>query len=248
MTVTASSLAFFWINNVQDGIQETVGSSVSEVPTGSSRLNIINMRGDGFTVQNVGSETVSNVSVLVNGELNSYDLDAPLAPGEAVTITFDTALEQGLEHTVQLVTSDGTTTSNTVPEDEAVSEAGYSPNLDTEADNNQELCENSGYIWFSGYVTGNDGNCCGDDAIEYFSNITNLCYNAFFYNIKTGFYLLSGSDYLLNGTSEYDYSGYSVGSGDFNCDSIDDALLGARWFSPNGATSSGQFYVNYIVE
>jgi hypothetical protein len=64
------------------------------------------MRGDGVTVQNVGCDTVGNVSVLINGVLTGYDLDSPLSPGDAVIIPF-LSQEEGEDVCVTVVLANG---------------------------------------------------------------------------------------------------------------------------------------------
>jgi hypothetical protein len=56
---------------------------------------------------------------------------------------------------------------------------------------------------------------------------------------------LNGSNgFRLDGTAEYDQSGFSVsGAGDINGDGIDDLIVGACCADPNGVTDSGSSYV-----
>ena len=60
---------------------------------------------------------------------------------------------------------------------------------------------------------------------------------------------LNGTNgFQINGTDEYDYSGYSVSSaGDVNGDGIDDLIIGAYGASPDGKSGAGESYVVYGV-
>jgi hypothetical protein len=67
ITVGASVLAFVWVTNTQGSLEESVSAGVSEAPgSETSRLQIISMRGNGITIQNVGSNSINNVSILIN--------------------------------------------------------------------------------------------------------------------------------------------------------------------------------------
>ena len=60
------------MSSVQAGLQEDVGAGLGELPGSScSRLQLISMRGDGVTVQNVGCDTVGNVTALVEDVWNN---------------------------------------------------------------------------------------------------------------------------------------------------------------------------------
>lgn len=119
MTVGAATLAFFWISNVQGGIQEAAGTSIMQNAGSScSRFSIISTRGDGITVSNVGCDSVGNISLLIDGELTEYDLDAPLAPGDAVTIPFSN-LQEGEDHCVTIALANGETVT------ECISDCSY---------------------------------------------------------------------------------------------------------------------------
>jgi flagellin-like protein len=104
------------------------------------------------------------------------------------------------------------------------------------------LANNLTNIWFTGTVTGSNDACCGDDSIESFSNGTNSCVNNSYYDIFTGIIELSDVNVTLNGIDEYDQSGWSVSSGDFNGDGISDVLIGAHYADPN-SDNSGESYI-----
>ncbi|MBN1923729.1 MAG: hypothetical protein JW791_03125 [Nanoarchaeota archaeon] len=107
MTVAASAAAFLWMNSVQSSIQESAGASIeSSTVSSCSRLNLISMRGDEVVVQNVGCDNITSVNLLINGVLTGYDLEAPLAPGEAAKIDY-TAQTLGEDLDVIIVLGNG---------------------------------------------------------------------------------------------------------------------------------------------
>ncbi len=107
MTVGAVGVAFFWMSNVQSSLQESVGSSVGAAPgSDCSRLSIVSVRGDGVTVSNVGCDTVSNVSLVIDGVLTEFGLGSPLPPGGATTISFS-SLGEGESHCVTITLPSG---------------------------------------------------------------------------------------------------------------------------------------------
>lgn len=126
MTVGASVLAFFWVTSVQSSAQEQVGSSIEGAPgTGKTRLNIISMRGDGVTVQNVGLNNVESITLIIDGMLEEYDLPNPLNPGSATIVSFSQVLQKDTAHTVSVVSDGVVTSSQSVNAKEASEEAGY---------------------------------------------------------------------------------------------------------------------------
>ncbi|MBN1923731.1 MAG: hypothetical protein JW791_03135 [Nanoarchaeota archaeon] len=125
MTIGAAALAFFWITSVQSNIQETVGGNVEgSAGRDCSRLNLISIRGDGAIVQNVGCDTISSVNFFINGVLTSYDLEQPLAPGQAATINY---LKQtaGEDLTVMVVLDNGVKSSLLSPADYNTPQSGF---------------------------------------------------------------------------------------------------------------------------
>ncbi|MBN1923730.1 MAG: VCBS repeat-containing protein [Nanoarchaeota archaeon] len=177
MTIGAAGLAFFWINNVQTNIQETVGSNVEGSAGGDcTRLNLISIKGDSAVVQNVGCDTIDSVNMLINGVLTEYDLDQPLAPGEVGIITYANE-EAYAPLTVEIDWGTGSTQLSS-PADENTPEAGYCEPGSCPVDCEESSCS-APYIMFYGAISSNDAincPCCGDDGYsDYFYNSTHMC-------------------------------------------------------------------------
>jgi hypothetical protein len=178
MTVGASVLAFIWVGNVQSNIQESTAGAIATAPGADcSRLQIIAMRGDEVTVSNVGCDIISNVTLVIDGELTDYDLINPLGPGEAGTI-FYANLTNGTDHCVKVVLESGLSTEICVDRELATEEAGYSPSVIEGCFETIGGCTN-GNVWFTGDITTTTNTtcaCCGDDSrSDVFYNSTHLC-------------------------------------------------------------------------
>ncbi|MBN1923435.1 MAG: hypothetical protein JW791_01590 [Nanoarchaeota archaeon] len=94
MTVSASVAAFIWMTTTQAGFQETAGGRLEEAPgTDCSRLSLISVRSEGAVVQNTGCDDITKIRAIVDGVYTEYDLDIPLAPGEATTFYFNDKLD-----------------------------------------------------------------------------------------------------------------------------------------------------------
>ena len=63
MTVGASVMGFVWINSISSSVQESTGSQIENNNNlgSGSRLNIISVRGDGVSVQNVGNDNINMI-------------------------------------------------------------------------------------------------------------------------------------------------------------------------------------------
>ena len=172
MTVGSAIIGFIWIEQVTVNAQERTGASVESSSGGeATRLNIVSVKGDGIVVENVGSQTIDNVTLFLNDELTEYDLTEPLSPGSATIILYNPANEsEDLEVTIIPISSSGGSTSVGLPvsetslADQNTPEAGY---LDWEA---YLACVGAGDTWFFGVVESDD-KCC-DEAGEYFTNAT----------------------------------------------------------------------------
>ncbi len=89
MTISAASIVFIWFNMVQSDVQESTGAAFEDSAISScSQIQLLGIRGDGLTLQNTGCDTISSVSLLINGVLTDYDLESPLSPGQSVTIQY----------------------------------------------------------------------------------------------------------------------------------------------------------------
>ncbi|VVB76158.1 BNR repeat-like domain protein [Candidatus Tiddalikarchaeum anstoanum] len=126
MTIIAFAASFLWINNVQTRLQESAGSALttSSGISACSRLNIISMRGDGIVVQNSGCEAIQKVTLIIDGQLTSYDLTTPLLPGSATTITY-TSLAPSESHCVKALLNDGTSSQTCSSALRNTQESGY---------------------------------------------------------------------------------------------------------------------------
>lgn len=145
ITIGASTLAFFWVAGVQEGVQETASESIeSQSISGSENFQVISLRGDGVTIHNVGSSQIENVSIIIDGELTGYGLNSPLSPGEAAFISFTQPLRQNEEHTISVAGGMGITASKTVSAGDADEESGYSPqcSVDSDCDDIKPCTEN----------------------------------------------------------------------------------------------------------
>ncbi len=222
MTVSAALMAYFWISNIQTDLQNTVGSSVSgSSMSDCSRIQIISARGDRITLQNMGCDTISNVTLLIDGVLTSYDLSAPIAPGESAIITFD-ALEAVTLHSWIVGLDNGVTTSYTSPAARNTPSGGFCEGLACDAVSCEESSCISPYIMFTDYIMG--GNelfcpCCGDDgnSDNFYESVKMCSYGGVVYE----------ADSLLVEDSLGDRTNYSIGKG--VCE-----LKGGVWFEGNG--------------
>lgn len=166
VTVAATILAFVWINSLQANVQENAGTSISDSSTGGcSRLQVISMRGDGVTVSNVGCDTVESVTLLIDGELTSYDLNSPLSPGEAGTITFGN-LVKGSEHCVSIVLSNGRVVQQCTSAGDATAEAGFTDECTEDSECiSSNPCKNGscvgGVCSFTNFPNGPKTGCTG---------------------------------------------------------------------------------------
>ncbi|VVB80767.1 Repeat domain in Vibrio, Colwellia, Bradyrhizobium and Shewanella [uncultured archaeon] len=107
MTVVSVAASFFWVTSVSSTLEENAGSQIgSNTLSACSRINFISMRGDEVVVQNTGCDTLTNITLLIDGVLTNYDLSAPLAPGDSAVISYG-ALSSGVRHCVSLFTLGG---------------------------------------------------------------------------------------------------------------------------------------------
>jgi len=102
ITLVAGVGAYAWFNTIQSDLQESTTAGVENFPgSDCSQLNLIAMRGDGVVISNVGCDTIGTINIFIDGVLTTYDLNEPLEPGQASTISY-TALEAYQAHTVQV--------------------------------------------------------------------------------------------------------------------------------------------------
>ena len=108
ITVGASVVAFSWISSVSGRVEESAGGSITQGPAGSStRLQLISVRGDGVTVQNLGDDSVSEVLLIIDDILQEYNLSSPLDPGEAVFVPLNQSLAIDENHVFEIVNIGG---------------------------------------------------------------------------------------------------------------------------------------------
>jgi len=179
ITIVAGTSAFLWVNTIQSDLQESITSNVESFPgSDCSHLNLIAMRGDSVVISNTGCDAVGNVSIFIDGVLTSYDLNAPLEPGKATTISY-TALSANESHTLQIVLDNGKIVSKTISSYDATSEAGFTGGEEApEGFTCEESSCNAPYTMFTGTIlnsTNNNCPCCGDDGFnDVFYNSTHM--------------------------------------------------------------------------
>jgi len=174
ITLVAGVGAYAWFNTIQSDLQESTTAGVENFPgSDCSQLNLIAMRGDGIVVSNTGCDTIGTINIFIDGVLTTYDLNEPLEPGQASTISY-TALEAYQAHTVQVTLNNGKTASKTIPKEQATTESGFrEPGCD-------ELTCSSPNVMFYGKIMNTINNatcaCCGDDGFsDVFYNSTYMC-------------------------------------------------------------------------
>ncbi|VVB76372.1 Repeat domain in Vibrio, Colwellia, Bradyrhizobium and Shewanella [Candidatus Tiddalikarchaeum anstoanum] len=106
ITIITASAAFVWISSVQTSLEESAGGAILGSLGGCSRVSLISMRGDRVIVQNTGCDDISNITLLIDNILTSYDLSAPLSPGNSAIISFSNLLV-GEDHCVKVLLSNG---------------------------------------------------------------------------------------------------------------------------------------------
>ncbi len=135
MTIVAVSVAFFWTTGVQSVLTEEAGTSVGAASVSDcSRLSIVSVRGNSITVSNTGCDTVSNMSLVVDGVLTNYGLNESLSPGEATTVSFVEPMRAGEEHCITVTLPSGVKSTECSSAESNTESAGYAPQCETSID------------------------------------------------------------------------------------------------------------------
>ncbi len=87
LTIVASVGAYFFITSEVGELQNS--GAIEESPyLDNSRLNLVSITGSQALVRNDGTSPVTEIVVLINGEVLNYTLDTPIQPGEFREITY----------------------------------------------------------------------------------------------------------------------------------------------------------------
>ncbi len=123
LTIVASVGAYFFINSEVTSL-ESSGAIENSPYTDNSRLNMVSITGSQALVRNDGSSPVTEIVVLINGELLNYTLDTPIQPGEIRAINY-TSQPLGEDLVVKVIYNKGRETELSSPASHNVQESGY---------------------------------------------------------------------------------------------------------------------------
>ncbi len=87
LTIVASAGAYFFITSEVNNLQSS-GAIEGSPYLDNSRLNLVSITGSQALVRNDGNSPVTEMVVLINGELLNYTLDEPIMPGEFREINY----------------------------------------------------------------------------------------------------------------------------------------------------------------
>ncbi|VVB75375.1 Uncharacterised protein [Candidatus Tiddalikarchaeum anstoanum] len=190
MTVVSVAASFIWVTEVSTNLEENAGSQVSSGAQGCSRVSLISMQGSQAVVQNTGCDTITNVTLLIDGVLTSYDLSAPISPGDTSIISYST-LSAGQDHYVKIIVPGGTTDTiySSAGSNTPDSGYGYACVNNSQCSNGSLCCDNNCMLpcftnsdCNSGFQCVNNGTCnsqcieigayCGDGSCNGLENYT----------------------------------------------------------------------------
>ncbi|VVB80763.1 BNR repeat-like domain protein [uncultured archaeon] len=181
ITVVSVAASFFWVTSLGANLQEQAGTTIRQDSTSTClSINLISMRGDEVTIQNTGCDTISSISLLIDGVLTNYDLSTPLAPGESGVISFS-SLAELKRHCIKIVLGSGTGSELCSSAEHNIAESGYGLTSNETVEGCQELEGSCTNMWFTGAITGNDEYCacCGNSGANdnfYNGSISNTTY------------------------------------------------------------------------
>ncbi len=123
LTIVASIGAYAFINSSVNELESS--GAIEESPyTDNSRLNLVSITGSQALVRNDGSSPVTEMVILINGNLLNYTLDTPIQPGEIREINYTSQLA-GRDLEIKIIYNAAKTVQDTRPASQNIEGSGF---------------------------------------------------------------------------------------------------------------------------